>query len=227
MRIASGSLLCNAGSSNLVLCDNLAGWDGMVSGRRSQRLGAYVCLWLVHIDVWQKPTQYCKAIILHLKINKFKKKDFRKFTFPLGGPVRKHRWLLTESYPTSWNCRFSFQRSWVSPLFPIALGKEGLPYLFNYIWQYLYFSRLTGWSRPELHTFDLPFKSISKFQGPWETAPQGPALGRRTISTTWDKTIILTTSITAKNTMMLTYTGFYHSYWLIVLFLNHCFGEHP
>ena len=24
-------------------------------------------LWLMHVDVWQKPTQYCKAIILQLK----------------------------------------------------------------------------------------------------------------------------------------------------------------
>ena len=29
---------------------------------------------LIHVDVWQKPTQYCKAIILQLKINKVKKK---------------------------------------------------------------------------------------------------------------------------------------------------------
>ena len=26
-------------------------------------------LWLIHVDVWQKPEQYCKAIILQLKIN--------------------------------------------------------------------------------------------------------------------------------------------------------------
>ena len=32
----------------------------------------YVYLWLIHVDVWQKRTQYCKAIILQLKINKFK-----------------------------------------------------------------------------------------------------------------------------------------------------------
>ena len=25
--------------------------------------------WIIFIDVWQKPTQYCKAIILQLKIN--------------------------------------------------------------------------------------------------------------------------------------------------------------
>ena len=65
MWIASGNLLCNAGSSNLVLCDNLAGWDGMLGGRKLHRLGTYVCLWLIHVDVWQKQTQYCKAIILH------------------------------------------------------------------------------------------------------------------------------------------------------------------
>ena len=35
---------------------------------------AYVYLWLIHADVWEKPKQYCKASILQLKINKnFKK----------------------------------------------------------------------------------------------------------------------------------------------------------
>ena len=26
-------------------------------------------LWLIHVDVWQKLTQYCEIIILQLKIN--------------------------------------------------------------------------------------------------------------------------------------------------------------
>ena len=30
------------------------------SGGRGHRYN----LWLIHVDVWQKPTQYCKAIIL-------------------------------------------------------------------------------------------------------------------------------------------------------------------
>ena len=30
-------------------------------------------LWLIHVDVWQKATQHCKAIILQLKTNKLKK----------------------------------------------------------------------------------------------------------------------------------------------------------
>ena len=32
-----------------------------------------VYLWLIHVNVWQKPEQYCKAIILQLKLNKLKK----------------------------------------------------------------------------------------------------------------------------------------------------------
>ena len=33
-----------------------------------------ICLWPNHVDVWQKPTQYYKAIILQLKLNTFKNK---------------------------------------------------------------------------------------------------------------------------------------------------------
>ena len=32
--------------------------------------GTYVCLWLIHIVVWQKATQHCKAIMHQLKIKK-------------------------------------------------------------------------------------------------------------------------------------------------------------
>ena len=42
------------------------GWE---MGGRLKREGTYLFLWLVHVDVWQKPIQYCKAIILQLKIN--------------------------------------------------------------------------------------------------------------------------------------------------------------
>ena len=35
--------------------------------RRFEREGTYAYLWLIHVDVWQKPTQHCKAIILQLK----------------------------------------------------------------------------------------------------------------------------------------------------------------
>ena len=45
----------------------------MEVGGRFKRKGTYVNLWLIHVDVEQKPTLYCKAIIHQLKINKFKK----------------------------------------------------------------------------------------------------------------------------------------------------------
>ena len=42
-------------------------------GGSFQREGMSVYLWLIHVDVWQKPTQYCKVIIFQLKINLFLK----------------------------------------------------------------------------------------------------------------------------------------------------------
>jgi len=36
---------------------------------RFKRVGTYVYLWLIYVDIWQK--QYCKVLILQLKINKF------------------------------------------------------------------------------------------------------------------------------------------------------------
>ena len=41
---------------------------------RFKREGTYVYLWLIHVDIWQKSTQYCKAITLQLEINKKQQK---------------------------------------------------------------------------------------------------------------------------------------------------------
>ena len=43
--------------------------------------GIYVYLWLIHVDVWQKPIQHCNTIILQLKIKRKKK------NYPLGSVV--------------------------------------------------------------------------------------------------------------------------------------------
>ena len=48
------------------------GWE---VGRRFKRDRTYIYLWVIHAEVWQKPIQYCKAIILQLKIH-FKKDLF-------------------------------------------------------------------------------------------------------------------------------------------------------
>jgi len=39
-------------------------------GGSFKRKGTYVYFWLIHVVVWQKPQQHCKAIILQLKIIK-------------------------------------------------------------------------------------------------------------------------------------------------------------
>ena len=59
----------NRGTQTLGLCDSTEGWMGWEVGGRFKREGAYVHLWLIHVDAWQEPTQYCKMTILQLKLN--------------------------------------------------------------------------------------------------------------------------------------------------------------
>ena len=69
-RVASGNFLYDSGSSDdsVVLCEDLEGWE---AGGRLKSEGTYVYLWLIQVDIWQKPTQYCEAIVLQLKISRF------------------------------------------------------------------------------------------------------------------------------------------------------------
>ena len=46
---------------------------GREMGGGCKREGIYVYLWLIHVEVWQKTTTFCKAIIFNLKINNLKK----------------------------------------------------------------------------------------------------------------------------------------------------------
>ena len=41
------------------------GWGGRWEG--GSGWGTHVHPWLIHVDVWQKPPQYCKVISLQLK----------------------------------------------------------------------------------------------------------------------------------------------------------------
>ena len=60
---APGNLLCDTGSSTQCSVTTLEGWDGEGVGA-VQREETYVYLWLTHVDVWQRPAQYYKAVIL-------------------------------------------------------------------------------------------------------------------------------------------------------------------
>ena len=50
----------DAGNPKPVLCDNLKGWGGVgwVVGGEFKREGTYAYLMPIHINVWQKPSQY-------------------------------------------------------------------------------------------------------------------------------------------------------------------------
>ena len=54
-------LCCDTGSS--ARCSVTAYRGGMGTGERCEEEGTYVYLWLTLTGVWQKPAQYCKAII--------------------------------------------------------------------------------------------------------------------------------------------------------------------
>ena len=45
-------------------CINLEGWDGEGNGKEVQKGGVICYLWLIHVEVWQKVTKFCKVIIL-------------------------------------------------------------------------------------------------------------------------------------------------------------------
>ena len=51
-----------------------------MGGRREAQEGTYVHLWLIHVNIHWKATQYCKAIILQLKIGLGYKKEMQMMT---------------------------------------------------------------------------------------------------------------------------------------------------
>ena len=64
--ITSPGLMHETGHSGLVLWDNPEGCGGEGGGGGSG-WGTRVHPWLLHVNVWQKPLQYCKVISLQLK----------------------------------------------------------------------------------------------------------------------------------------------------------------
>ena len=62
-QIASPGSMHEAGCSGLVHWDDSEGCDG----EGGSGWGTHVHPWLIHVTVWEKPTQYCKVISLQLK----------------------------------------------------------------------------------------------------------------------------------------------------------------
>ena len=64
------------------------GWGGRWEG--GSGWGTHVNPWLIHVNVWQKPLQYCKVMILQLiKINEKKRKKVGKTTRPFRYDLNK------------------------------------------------------------------------------------------------------------------------------------------
>ena len=66
-------LIASPGSSHDTVCSGLVhwddpeGWDGE-GGGSGFRTGTHVHPWQTHVNLWQKPLQYCKVISLQLKL---------------------------------------------------------------------------------------------------------------------------------------------------------------
>ena len=61
--MTSASLMHEAGHPKPGLWKNPEGWGG----EGVQDGGTHVYLWLIHVDVWRKPPQYCKVTGLQVK----------------------------------------------------------------------------------------------------------------------------------------------------------------
>ena len=83
---AGENLLYDPGNSNLGSVTTQRGGTGWKMGGRLKKEEAYVCLWLIHVDIWQKP-EYCNYPSIK---NKEKKEDSRK-------KVKKK--MMETSYP--------------------------------------------------------------------------------------------------------------------------------
>ena len=62
-RIASPGSMHETGYPGLVRWDDPEGWDA----EWGSGWGTHIHPWLIHVNVWQKSPQYCKAISLQLK----------------------------------------------------------------------------------------------------------------------------------------------------------------
>ena len=66
--MSGASSMHETGHSKPVHWDNPEGWDGEGGGRGVWDGGIHVHPWLIHVNVWQKPPQYCKVISFQLKL---------------------------------------------------------------------------------------------------------------------------------------------------------------
>ena len=75
------------------------GWEGKWKGSLEKQDGGHTCPWLIHVEVWQKSSQYCKVIILQLKpFFFFQKKNRHNLSFCLEDK------MMSESETPAYYC---------------------------------------------------------------------------------------------------------------------------
>ena len=85
------------------------GWGGTEEG--DSGWGTHVHLWLIHVNVWQKPPQYCKVISFQLKqTNKQTNKNTRVGSYSLSrGSSQSRDWTwvscIADRFFTIWTTR--------------------------------------------------------------------------------------------------------------------------
>ena len=57
--MTSASLMPETGHSKSVHWDSHEGWAGEGDGRGVQDGKTHVHMWMIHVNVWQNPPQYC------------------------------------------------------------------------------------------------------------------------------------------------------------------------
>ena len=69
---------------------------GREVGGNPKREGTYVYLWPIHVVIWHNPIQYCKAVILQLKINFLIKGNSDPLQYScMGYPMNRGAWWAT------------------------------------------------------------------------------------------------------------------------------------
>ena len=92
-------------------------------GRRFKREGIYVNLWLIHVEVWQKTTKFCKAIILqkNKKKNEYTEELYKK---DLHGQDN-HNGVITHLEPDILECEVKWALESITT--DKASGGDGIP----------------------------------------------------------------------------------------------------
>ena len=126
--MTSPSSIHETGHSKLLHWDNSEGWDGEGSVRGVWDRGTHIYPWLIHVNVWQNPPQYCKVISLQLKLIK-KIITCWDFYWNCVESINQERekWLLDStksSYLWSWNKYLSIISFLLLQIFAVFLYRS-------------------------------------------------------------------------------------------------------